>query len=108
MKSLLLIFALINSLMGHENDTAPPIYITQSRDEYGQYFLTYEAGDGTVISEQGVLKPTPDGTDNVLVKQGSYKFTSPEGVPVHLRYTADEYGFHPHGNVLPVFHPDYF
>lgn len=41
-------------------------------------------------------------TDNVLVKQGSYKYTSPEGVPIEVTYTADELGFQPRSSAIPV------
>ncbi|XP_046679427.1 endocuticle structural glycoprotein SgAbd-1-like [Homalodisca vitripennis] len=62
----------------------------------------YQSADGATVQETGFLKPTNDKTDYVLAKQGSFSYTSPEGVPVQVVYTADEYGFHPTGNVLPV------
>ncbi|KAJ8947819.1 hypothetical protein NQ314_008542 [Rhamnusium bicolor] len=34
--------------------------------------------------------------------QGSFQYTSPEGIPVHIQYIADENGFQPIGNVLPT------
>lgn len=33
--------------------------------------------------------------------QGSYHYTSPEGIPVSIVYVADENGFQPQGDVLP-------
>jgi hypothetical protein len=64
--------------------------------------FSYLSGDGTTFNEQGALKPNADGTDNVLVKQGSFSYTSPEGHPVQLTYVADEFGFRPEGSHLPV------
>jgi hypothetical protein len=64
--------------------------------------FSYLSGDGTTFNEQGALKPTADGTDNVLVKQGSFSYTSPEGNPIQLTYVADEFGFRPEGSHLPV------
>jgi len=64
--------------------------------------ISYLSGDGTTFNEQGALKPNADGTDNVLVKQGSFSYTSPEGNPVQLTYVADEFGFRPEGSHLPV------
>jgi Insect cuticle protein. len=64
--------------------------------------FSYLSGDGTTFNEQGALKPNADGTDNVLVKQGSFSYTSPEGNPVQLTYVADEFGFRPEGTHLPV------
>jgi hypothetical protein len=63
---------------------------------------SYLSGDGTTVNEQGALKPTADGTDNVLVKQGSFSYTSPEGNPIQLTYVADEFGFRPEGSHLPI------
>nr|CAD7569458.1 unnamed protein product [Timema californicum] len=57
---------------------------------------------GTRVSEQGILKPNADGTDNVLVKQGSFSYISPEGQPISLSYIADELGFRAKGDHLPV------
>nr|CAD7451279.1 unnamed protein product [Timema bartmani] len=65
-------------------------------------YFSYESADGTRVSEQGILKPNADGTDNVLVKQGSFSYISPEGQPISLSYIADELGFRPKGDHLPV------
>jgi hypothetical protein len=63
---------------------------------------SYLSGDGTTFNEQGALKPNADGSDNVLVKQGSFSYTSPEGSPIQVTYVADELGFRPEGAHLPV------
>jgi hypothetical protein len=63
---------------------------------------SYLSGDGTTFNEQGALKPNADGTDNVLVKQGSFSYTSPEGNPIQVTYVADELGFRPEGAHLPI------
>lgn len=34
--------------------------------------------------------------------QGSFQYTSPEGVPVQIQYVADENGFQPVGSVIPT------
>lgn len=44
--------------------------------------------------EQGVLKPTNNNTDYALVKSGSYRFLTPDGVTHQTDYTADENGYH--------------
>jgi hypothetical protein len=63
--------------------------------------LSFLSGDGTKVEEKGHLVPTADGTDNVLVYEGSVFYISPEGIPITLTYTADETGFHPVGDHLP-------
>lgn len=46
---------------------------TEIRDEAGQYSLSYLTADGIAVAEQGALKPTQDGTDNVLVRQVDFE-----------------------------------
>ena len=44
-----------------------------------------------------------DGKDVIAVIQtGIIEYTAPDGTPVKISYTADETGFHPQGDVLPV------
>lgn len=52
-----------------------------------------ETGDGQVIDEHEEL---------VLVQTGSYSYSDPEGNIITLRYVADENGFQPEGEHLPV------
>ena len=40
-------------------------------------------------------------SDSSLVKTGSYSYTSPEGIPISVSYTADENGFRAEGDHLP-------
>lgn len=53
------------------------------------------------MDETGYEKPTNDGLDKVIAKQGGYSFTTPEGLVVQVVYVADERGFQPQGNVIP-------
>lgn len=68
--------------------------------------IRYNTYDGTSVSEQGVLRsaadPTTGAVNNVLVKQGSFEFTSPEGQRFKVDYVADENGFRATGDHLPV------
>lgn len=80
----------------------PVLQRTEIRDEAGQYALSYLTGDGIAVAEQGALKRTLDGTDNVLVKQGSYAYRGTDGRKYEVRYIADENGFQPVGDHLPV------
>ncbi|KAG8236547.1 hypothetical protein J437_LFUL016864 [Ladona fulva] len=65
-------------------------------------FPTYISGDGTVAAELGRLKPNADGSDYVLVKEGTVSYISPEGKTINLSYVADEYGFRATGDHLPT------
>lgn len=50
----------------------PILTRSEVRDDAGQYALSYSTGNGIALAEQGALKQTPDGLDNVLVKQVSF------------------------------------
>ncbi|XP_046393118.1 endocuticle structural glycoprotein ABD-5-like [Ischnura elegans] len=80
----------------------PVLQRDEARDDHGQFSLRYITGDGTTVTEQGKLTPNSDGSDLVLVKEGSYTYTSPEGKTVTIRYVADERGFQPVGDAIPV------
>ncbi|KAF6208687.1 hypothetical protein GE061_017145 [Apolygus lucorum] len=78
------------------------VHHTDRRDDRGQFASQSVDSLGTHITEQGRLVKTADGLDHVLVKKGAYGYTSPEGVPVLVSWTADETGFHPEGDSLPL------
>lgn len=79
------------------------------------YICRFEAGNG--IKNQGsgfpktILAPTfnADGTptgqteqQEIIVQTGSYSYTSPDGQIITLNYIADENGFQPVGDHLPL------
>nr|XP_023017218.1 uncharacterized protein LOC111506394 [Leptinotarsa decemlineata] len=65
----------------------------------GSYQYSFETQNGIAAEEQGAVRVAADHTAPV-VAQGFYRYTSPEGVPVEVRYTADEFGYHPQGSVI--------
>lgn len=65
---------------------------------------SYETENGIKAEETGTLKraSSPDKTD-VIVSQGSYSYTSPEGELIQVTYVADDVGgFQPQGAHLPT------
>ncbi|KAG8237863.1 hypothetical protein J437_LFUL017862 [Ladona fulva] len=80
----------------------PIVQQDEVRDASGQFTLTYVSGDGTRLSETGKLVPNDEGDGHVLVKEGTYTFTAPEGKTYTVRYVADKNGFQPVGDHLPV------
>lgn len=58
----------------------------------GHYSYQYELGNGITASENGL------GGQNV---QGTFQYTSPEGEPIAITYTADENGYQAHGSHVP-------
>ncbi|XP_071440071.1 uncharacterized protein [Hetaerina americana] len=79
----------------------PILQMDDVRDEAGQFSVRYVTGDGTTFAEVGKLNPTPEGS-YVLVKEGSYEYKTPSGRTISLKYVADENGFQPVGDHLPV------
>lgn len=65
------------------------------------YQYAYETSNGIAAQESGHLKNvgTDDEANDVT---GEFSFTAPDGTLVKLAYTADENGFHPVGDHLPV------
>lgn len=53
----------------------------------------YETGNGIKAEEAGTLKKasSPDSND-AIIAQGSFSFTSPEGQVISLQYVADDVG----------------
>lgn len=58
----------------------------------GSFTYGYSAGDGTTAQAQGFIKNLGVNEIESQVIQGSYSYTSPEGVPIHVTYIADENG----------------
>ncbi|XP_066941906.1 cuticle protein AMP1B-like [Macrobrachium rosenbergii] len=63
----------------------------------GNFNYNFELSDGTAIDAAGT--PGEEGAVNI---QGSYRFTLPDGVVVHITYVADEAGFRPEGDIIPT------
>lgn len=72
----------------------PILTRSEIRDDFNQFALSYSSSNGIAVAQQGALKAvqTPNGLDNVLVQQGSYAYTGPDGRLYKLSYIADENG----------------
>ncbi|XP_054740954.1 endocuticle structural glycoprotein SgAbd-4 [Anastrepha obliqua] len=81
----------------------------------GSYNSSYETSNGIKVENAGYLKkilvPKQESTDGqvieeheelVLVQTGLYSYSDPEGNIITLHYVADENGFQPQGDHLPV------
>nr|CAD7572351.1 unnamed protein product [Timema californicum] len=90
---------------GPEYPATEPIPILRQESEVnfdGTYKYSYETGNGISHEESGFLKDTGDPENQSQVVQGSSSYTSPEGIQIKLVYVADEFGFQPTGDHLPV------
>ena len=72
------------------------------RDDHGQYSYNFLTGDGVARTEQGSLVPNADGTANIFVQRGGYRYALPNGEIVEVNYTADENGYRATGTHLPT------
>ncbi|XP_073951430.1 endocuticle structural glycoprotein ABD-4-like [Choristoneura fumiferana] len=70
----------------------------------GSYRYSYETENGIKAEETGSLKKAsgPDSSD-VIIAQGAFSYTAPDGTVINLNYVADdENGFKPEGAHLPT------
>ena len=80
--------------------------ISQDFDQQpdGSYRYSFDADNGIKAEETGTLKKAsgPDASD-VIIAQGAYSYTAPDGTVINLNYIADdENGFKPEGAHLPT------
>ncbi|XP_058465710.1 cuticle protein AMP3-like [Malaya genurostris] len=80
---------------GH-GDEASAVILTDEKElnPNGSYRYKYETSNGISASQSG----GPDG----LFANGYFSYLDPEGNRVTVTYLADEYGFQPQGDHLPV------
>ncbi|XP_069188728.1 cuticle protein CP14.6-like [Procambarus clarkii] len=64
----------------------------------GAYKLDVETANGIVVSQAGA----PSGPEGAVVKSGQYSYTAPDGTPVLVKFVADENGYQPQSDLLPV------
>lgn len=60
----------------------------EARDDYGQFAYNFLSADGVARTEQGRLKVNAEGTGNIFVQQGAYRYYAPDGQLVEAHWTA--------------------
>ncbi|XP_045135797.1 cuticle protein AMP1A-like [Portunus trituberculatus] len=68
------------------------------QEDDGRYNLDVETANGILLSQSGA----PDGPEGAVIKAGEYSYTAPDGTPVHVKFVADENGYQPQSDLLPV------
>ncbi|XP_077303003.1 endocuticle structural glycoprotein ABD-4-like [Arctopsyche grandis] len=105
--ALLLISCIAITFAAPQGKSDEPIAIVKQESNIepdGGYQYSYETANGIKGDETGTLKKSsdPQGTD-VIVAQGSYSYTAPDGTVISVNYVAnDEQGFVPQGDHLPT------
>ncbi|XP_047469446.1 cuticle protein CP14.6-like [Penaeus chinensis] len=81
-----------------EAEFIPILKDDRVQEDDGTYSFDFETGNGISFSQAG----SPDGDEDAVIKAGEYSYTAPDGTEIHLRFVADDNGFQPEGDHLPV------
>nr|XP_027239251.1 cuticle protein AMP1A-like isoform X1 [Penaeus vannamei]XP_027239252.1 cuticle protein AMP1A-like isoform X2 [Penaeus vannamei] len=79
-------------------DVVPILRDDRVQEDDGRYNFDIETGDGITASESG----SPDGPEGAIVASGKYSYTAPDGNLIEVTYVANEDGFQPEGDHLPI------
>nr|XP_027208979.1 cuticle protein AMP1A-like [Penaeus vannamei] len=79
-------------------EVVPILKDERIQEDDGRYSVDVETGNGIKLSESG----SPDGPDGAVIKAGQYEYTAPDGTLVQLKFVANENGFQPQSDLLPV------
>ncbi|XP_071516113.1 cuticle protein AMP1A-like [Panulirus ornatus] len=84
----------------YDHDTHEVAIVRDDRvhEEDGTYSVDVESEDGISLSESG----SPAGPEGSIVSAGEFSYTAPDGTPVHVTWVANEDGFQPQSDLLPV------
>ncbi|XP_042218158.1 cuticle protein AMP1A-like [Homarus americanus] len=82
---------------GDSSEEVPIIRHDFVQGDDGGYQLDMETGNGIKVSESGA-----PGAEGAIASSGYYSYTAPDGTPVEVTYVADENGYQPQSDLLPV------
>ncbi|XP_034946168.1 endocuticle structural glycoprotein SgAbd-1-like [Chelonus insularis] len=104
---VLMLLGAVTILGAPQGDLATPAtIINESRDgpnPEGSYSYSFETSNGIQAQEQGSVVASQNNKDEgAMSVQGSYQYTAEDGSNIQLSYIADENGFQPKGDHLPV------
>merc|ERR1712098_374095 len=97
-----IIFATLLALATARPDKSPEIELLGLRnveaDAAGAFSFGFKLDNGVEVSKDGAA----DESGEAVNFQGGFKFISPEGLTHELTYVADENGYQPQSDDLPV------
>ena len=82
----------------------PEKIVSETRDlgdSRGNYAISYETEGGILHKEQGTRKYEGTADETQLI-QGSVQYNAPDGTPIAISWTADEFGTQVSGTHLPT------
>ncbi|XP_047469443.1 cuticle protein AMP1A-like [Penaeus chinensis] len=91
-------YSYVTSDSSEEVEFVPILRDDRVHEEDGTYKFDFEAGNGIRFYQSG----SPDGDEDAVIKTGEYSYTAPDGTHIHVRFVADENGFQPQSEALPV------
>uniref|UniRef100_A0A182Q2G4 Uncharacterized protein n=1 Tax=Anopheles farauti TaxID=69004 RepID=A0A182Q2G4_9DIPT len=114
--ALVVLMVVAASYAAPADSDAQAAIVSQTSDVQpdGSFNYAYESANGIKVEDQGTIKsikvPKLDETGRqigeedvqVSVQTGSFQYTAPDGQIYTLRYIADENGFQPQADHLPV------
>ncbi|XP_053639596.1 cuticle protein AMP1A [Cherax quadricarinatus] len=86
------------SRYGTSSEEIPILKDERLQEDDGRYSFDVETGNGIVLSQSG----SPRGPEGAVVKAGEFSYTAPDGLPVRIKFVADENGYQPESDLLPV------
>ncbi|XP_071516039.1 uncharacterized protein [Panulirus ornatus] len=81
-----------------EVEFVPILKDDRVHEEDGRYNVEVETGNGIRLSQSG----TPNAGNGAVNKAGQFSYTAPDGTPVKLTFVANEFGYQPQSDLLPV------
>ena len=81
-------------------EPAELLRLDSTQNEDGSFQYAFETSDPITVEAAGQAKQIGDEVG--IVMQGSYSFETPEGNTVTIDWVADENGFQPQGDAIPV------
>ncbi|GAB0086818.1 endocuticle structural glycoprotein SgAbd-2 [Sergentomyia squamirostris] len=79
----------------------PIVKSEDNRHHDGSYNFNYETGNGIHAQEHGYTKNAGH-KHETQVAEGYFSYTGDDGIPIGLKYVADEHGFRAEGAHLPT------
>lgn len=104
MKSIVLLCLVAAALARPAEEPVPIVAQEMSVDPDGKFHWSYESADGTKQVQNGELRVL-DKDVTAEIHQGSFEYKGDDGQVYSITYTADENGYHPEGQHLPVAPP---
>ncbi|XP_018399084.1 PREDICTED: endocuticle structural glycoprotein ABD-4-like [Cyphomyrmex costatus] len=101
---ILLVAALFGLVHGQEYFQEPKKIVSYSHDlgdTRGHYSFSYETEGGILQRESGSRKYAGTSDETQLI-QGSVQYNAPDGTPIAMSWTADEFGTQVSGTHIPT------